>query len=31
MHAAAALYHHLVQRDATLTRMLPARRPRATV
>ena len=27
MHAAAAFYHHLVQRDATLTRMLPARRP----
>jgi cytochrome b561 len=23
MHAAAALYHHLVQRDATLARMLP--------
>jgi cytochrome b561 len=29
MHAAAALYHHLVQHDATLTRMLPARRKRA--
>ena len=28
MHAAAAFYHHLFQRDATLTRMLPARRPR---
>ena len=27
MHAAAAFYHHLFQRDATLTRMLPARRP----
>lgn len=26
VHAAAALYHHLFQRDATLTRMLPARR-----
>jgi len=25
-HAAAALYHHLFQHDATLTRMLPARR-----
>lgn len=24
LHGAAALYHHLVQRDATLTRMLPA-------
>lgn len=23
LHAAAALYHHLIQRDATLTRMLP--------
>jgi cytochrome b561 len=23
MHAAAAIYHHLVQRDATLARMLP--------
>lgn len=30
MHAGAALYHHLIQRDATLTRMLPARRPRAS-
>ena len=28
LHAAAAFYHHLFQRDATLTRMLPARRPR---
>ena len=28
MHAAAAFYHHLFQRDATLTRMLPARRHR---
>ena len=26
VHAAAAFYHHLFQRDATLTRMLPARR-----
>jgi cytochrome b561 len=26
LHAAAALYHHLVQHDATLTRMLPRRR-----
>ena len=26
VHAAAALYHHLFQHDATLTRMLPARR-----
>jgi cytochrome b561 len=26
MHMAAALYHHLFQHDATLTRMLPARR-----
>ncbi|MCY1314607.1 hypothetical protein D9M70_652750 [compost metagenome] len=25
-HAAAALYHHLFQGDATLTRMLPGRR-----
>lgn len=24
LHAAAALYHHVVQRDGTLTRMLPA-------
>jgi cytochrome b561 len=23
MHAAAALYHHVVRRDATLRRMLP--------
>src|SRR6478672_949445 len=29
LHAAAAFYHHLFQRDATLTRMLPARRRRA--
>ncbi|HEV8694536.1 MAG TPA: cytochrome b [Lysobacter sp.] len=28
-HTGAALYHHLFQHDATLTRMLPARRPRA--
>lgn len=28
LHAAAAFYHHLFQRDATLTRMLPTRRPR---
>lgn len=28
LHAAAAFYHHLFQRDATLARMLPARRPR---
>jgi cytochrome b561 len=26
IHAAAALYHHLFQHDATLTRMLPERR-----
>jgi cytochrome b561 len=26
VHAAAAFYHHLFQRDATLTRMLPGRR-----
>lgn len=26
LHAAAALYHHLFQHDATLTRMLPRRR-----
>ena len=26
VHAAAAFYHHLFQRDATLTRMLPRRR-----
>ncbi|MDI9237306.1 cytochrome b [Lysobacter sp. LF1] len=26
VHAAAAFYHHAVQRDATLTRMLPRRR-----
>jgi cytochrome b561 len=31
MHAGAALYHHLVQRDATLARMLPARRPHASI
>lgn len=29
-HAAAALYHHLFQNDATLRRMLPARRTVAT-
>ena len=28
LHAAAAFYHHLFVRDATLARMLPARRPR---
>ncbi len=28
VHAAAALYHHLFQNDATLTRMLPRRRRR---
>ena len=28
LHAAAAFYHHLFQRDTTLIRMLPARRPR---
>ena len=28
-HAGAAFYHHLFQRDATLTRMLPRRRTRA--
>ena len=28
VHAAAAFYHHLFVRDATLTRMLPARRKR---
>ena len=28
-HAGAAFYHHLFLRDATLTRMLPWRRPRA--
>lgn len=28
VHAAAAFYHHLFQHDATLTRMLPARRAR---
>ncbi|QIL20004.1 cytochrome b [Thermomonas sp. HDW16] len=28
LHAAAAFYHHLFQRDATLARMLPAGRPR---
>lgn len=26
VHAAAAFYHHMFQRDATLTRMLPSRR-----
>jgi cytochrome b561 len=29
LHASAALYHHLVRRDATLTRMLPGIRVRA--
>ena len=29
-HAGAALYHHLFQHDATLTRMLPRRRSRET-
>ena len=28
LHAAAALFHHYVQRDNTLTRMLPLRRAR---
>lgn len=28
-HVAAAFFHHLFQRDATLTRMLPGRRTRA--
>jgi len=27
-HAGAAFWHHLIQRDATLTRMLPGRRRR---
>ena len=31
MHAGAAFYHHLLKHDATLTRMLPARRPRTSV
>ncbi|MDN5780749.1 MAG: cytochrome b [Luteimonas sp.] len=29
VHAAAAVYHHLFQNDATLTRMLPRRRARS--
>ncbi|KLI98862.1 cytochrome b [Luteimonas sp. FCS-9] len=29
LHVAAALYHHVFLRDATLTRMLPRRRPRS--
>ncbi|TWT21185.1 cytochrome b [Luteimonas marina] len=29
-HAGAAFYHHLFQRDDTLARMLPRRRPRPT-
>ncbi|MFC3550986.1 cytochrome b [Lysobacter cavernae] len=31
VHAGAAFYHHLFQRDATLTRMLPGRRDRSAV
>ena len=31
LHAAAAIYHHLFQRDATLTRMLPRRPQRRQV
>lgn len=30
VHAAAAFYHHIFQRDATLTRMLPRRRSSAS-
>lgn len=30
LHAGAALYHHLFQRDDTLVRMLPRRTPRPT-
>ena len=29
LHAGAAIYHHLFQRDDTLVRMLPRRRPRS--